>query len=48
MGVGRLIETLREEREAAIDELREDLENALNGQYRELLKEDILDERSDE
>lgn len=49
------IETLRQERDDALDELREDreqaldefidkLENKLNGEYRALLKEDILDE----
>lgn len=43
------IEALRKERENALDELREDLEEALNGEYRTMLKEDIVAElRGDE
>ena len=46
--IGRMvldeIEQLCEERDAALDELRENLEDALNGEYREMLKEDIVDE----
>lgn len=38
------IEQLREDREQALDELIDNLEEKLNGEYRALLKEDILDE----
>lgn len=38
------IEQLREERDAALDELRGDLEDALNGEYRALLKKEIINE----
>lgn len=43
------IETLQEDREQALDDFIDNLEAKLNGEYRALLKEDILDElRGDE
>lgn len=38
------VETLREDREQALEEFIENLEEKLNGEYRALLKEDILGE----
>lgn len=42
------IEQLREDREQALDDLISNLEDKLNGEYRALLKEDILDELEDD